>query len=207
VLSTLTDHHTHPARSIAAVYAERWQVELAYYRMKVTLRGAGVVLRGQTPALARQQVWGLLVVYNALCDLATATAAELGDRCRDRAASLTMRLCHPAAIAALFCATLFVVDRVVRWYRSARRHRIGKAHAMHVIDSTDPSRVPATADTDARLVWIGLDDRGIELEIVALDLEEAASSSTSCRRACGGDHGQARQVLARTRRAGHGDTA
>jgi hypothetical protein len=65
------------------------------------------------------------------------------------------------------------VDRVVRWYRSARRHRIGKAHAMHVIDSTEPVRVPASADTDARLVWIGLDDRGIELEIVALDLEDA----------------------------------
>jgi hypothetical protein len=26
---------------------------------------------------------------------------------------------------------------------------------------------------DARLVWIGMDDRGIELEIVALDMEEA----------------------------------
>jgi hypothetical protein len=33
--------------------------------------------------------------------------------------------------------------------------------------------VPASADTDARLVWIGLDGRGIELEIVALDLEDA----------------------------------
>jgi hypothetical protein len=65
------------------------------------------------------------------------------------------------------------VDRVVRWYRSARPHRIGKAHAMHVIDSVDPVRVPASADADARLVWIGVDDRGIDLEIVALDLEEA----------------------------------
>ncbi len=53
-------------------------MELAYFRMKVTLRGPGVVLRGQTPALARQEVWGLLVVYNALCDLATRTAADLG---------------------------------------------------------------------------------------------------------------------------------
>jgi hypothetical protein len=64
------------------------------------------------------------------------------------------------------------VDRVVRWYRSARRHRIGKAHAMYVIDSVEPVRVPASADADARLVWIGPDDRGVELEIVALDLAE-----------------------------------
>ncbi len=30
-----------------------------------------------------------------------------------------------------------------------------------------------TATADARLVWIGEDDRGIELEIVALDLDYA----------------------------------
>ena len=33
--------------------------------------------------------------------------------------------------------------------------------------------VPASATADDRLVWIGLDDRGIELELVALDLDEA----------------------------------
>lgn len=44
---------------------------------------------------------------------------------------------------------------------------------MHVIDSAEPVRVPASADADARLVWIGPDDRGIELEIVALDLDDA----------------------------------
>lgn len=62
------------------------------------------------------------------------------------------------------------VDRVIRWYRSARRHRIGKAHAMHVITTVEPVLVPASETLDARLVWIGVDDRGIELEIVALDL-------------------------------------
>jgi hypothetical protein len=36
-----------------------------------------------------------------------------------------------------------------------------------------PERVPATDIADARLVWIGADDRGIELEIVALDLDDA----------------------------------
>ncbi len=54
-----------------------------------------------------------------------------------------------------------------------RRHRIGKAHAKFVIDSVVPDHVPMTATADARLVWIGEDDRGIELEIVALDLDDA----------------------------------
>lgn len=44
---------------------------------------------------------------------------------------------------------------------------------MHVITSSEPVRVLATGDYDARLVWTGLDDRGIELEIVALDLPDA----------------------------------
>jgi hypothetical protein len=56
---------------------------------------------------------------------------------------------------------------------SARRHRIGKAHALHVVDTVDPEQVPATSTADARLVWIGEDDRGVELEIVALDLPDA----------------------------------
>ncbi len=38
-------------------------------------------------------------------------------------------------------------------------------------DQPRPGTGPETAD--ARLVWIGTDDRGIELEIVALDLDDA----------------------------------
>jgi hypothetical protein len=78
ILTTLLDHEAYPATKLAAVYAERWQVEIVYYRIKITLRGAGTVLRGQTPDLARQEIWGLLIVYNALCDLATRTAVSLG---------------------------------------------------------------------------------------------------------------------------------
>ena len=44
---------------------------------------------------------------------------------------------------------------------------------MHVIPTVDPPAVPATDVADARLVWRGPDDRGLELEIVAVDLDEA----------------------------------
>ncbi len=50
--------------------------------------------------------------------------------------------------------------------------RVGRAHAIHVVSTTRPIRIPATKSLDARLVWIGQDDRDIELEIVALDLPE-----------------------------------
>lgn len=43
---------------------------------------------------------------------------------------------------------------------------------MHVIASVEPDHVAPSAAADARPVWFGPDDRGIELEIVALDLAD-----------------------------------
>ncbi len=77
ILTTLLDHERYPAEQIAAVYAERWQVEIIYLRLKATLRGSGTRLRGQTPRLAVQEIWGLLTVYNALVGLAVAAAVIL----------------------------------------------------------------------------------------------------------------------------------
>jgi phage gp46-like protein len=39
--------------------------------------------------------------------------------------------------------------------------------------TTEPVLVPAEAEADERLIWIGEDDRGIELEVVALVLTDA----------------------------------
>jgi len=70
---------------------------------------------------------------------------------------------HVVTPETLFLCYVIRVARPLRWYRTARRHRIGKGHAMHVINSTEPVQVPASETADARLVWIGEDDRGIEL--------------------------------------------
>lgn len=78
VLTTLLDHQAYPAEQVAAIYGERWQVEVIYARVKVALRGAGTRLRAQTPTLAFQEIWGLLIVYNALVALAIAAAVDLG---------------------------------------------------------------------------------------------------------------------------------
>jgi hypothetical protein len=77
ILTTLLDHEQYPAEKIAQTYAERWQVEIIYLRLKSTLRGSGTRLRGQTPILAIQEIWGLLTVYNALVGLAVAAAVIL----------------------------------------------------------------------------------------------------------------------------------
>jgi hypothetical protein len=78
VLTTLLDPQAYPAAQVAACYAERWQVEVAYKTIKSSLRGPGRRLRGQSPDLAEQEIWGLLTVYNAVVDHAVAAAVDLG---------------------------------------------------------------------------------------------------------------------------------
>ncbi len=60
----------------------------------------------------------------------------------------------------------------VKFTTSARKHRIGRAHALYVMDTTEPKIIPATQETKERQAWIGLDDRGLELEITAVVLPD-----------------------------------
>ncbi|MBT8224400.1 MAG: IS4 family transposase [Dactylosporangium sp.] len=78
ILTTLLDPGRYPAGRIAEIYGERWQIELIFARVKIALRGSSTRLRGQSPDLAVQEIWGLLIVYNALVTLAVAAALTLG---------------------------------------------------------------------------------------------------------------------------------
>ncbi|HEX6522315.1 MAG TPA: IS4 family transposase [Streptosporangiaceae bacterium] len=78
VLTTLLDPSAFPASEIAALYAERWQIEIAYLHLKKTVKGTGRVLRGRSPALARQETWALLLVHNMTATLAARAAGQAG---------------------------------------------------------------------------------------------------------------------------------
>ena len=78
MVTTLLDHRAFPAPDLAACYARRWSAELAYRELKTVLRGPGHVLRGRTPALARQEIWAYLAVYQAIRILIARAAARDG---------------------------------------------------------------------------------------------------------------------------------
>ena len=59
----------------------------------------------------------------------------------------------------------------MRFAQAARKHRIGQGHALYVMDNSDPA-VLEEPDKPVRFVWLAPDDRGIDLEIVALDLAD-----------------------------------
>ncbi len=75
-----------------------------------------------------------------------------------------------SCLASPTCAVHNTAVDGVRFARSARKHKVGKAHAMHVIKNNIPRDVPAGDEFDARKVWLGADDRGVDLEIVAVVL-------------------------------------
>jgi hypothetical protein len=78
VLTTLLDPGAFPAREIAALYAERWQAEIAYFHLKKTIKGTGRVLRGRSVTLARQETWALLLIHNMTATLAARAAGQAG---------------------------------------------------------------------------------------------------------------------------------
>lgn len=59
----------------------------------------------------------------------------------------------------------------VRGAQASRRHRIGRAHARHVMATVQPINTTTGSGSQA-LLWVGPDDRGVELEIVAVVLPE-----------------------------------
>src|ERR1700744_3652386 len=78
LVTTLTDPGRYPAGDLAVLYRERWEVETAYFELKSTILG-GRVLRARTPDGVEQEVYALLVTYQALrTALADATSTVPG---------------------------------------------------------------------------------------------------------------------------------
>ena len=69
LLTTILDGERAPAQELAALYAQRWEIETAFDELKVHLRGARIVLRSKTLELVRQEFYGLLLAHFAIRNL------------------------------------------------------------------------------------------------------------------------------------------
>ncbi len=65
LVTTLTDEKRYPADELVRLYHQRWEIETSYLELKSTLLG-GRVLRAATPAGITQEVYALLITYQAL---------------------------------------------------------------------------------------------------------------------------------------------
>ena len=66
LITTILDSQQAPAKELAALYHERWEIETTLDELKTHLRGAQIVLRSKTPALVRQEFFGLLMAHFAI---------------------------------------------------------------------------------------------------------------------------------------------
>jgi hypothetical protein len=66
LITTILDPKQAPAKELAALYHERWEIETSLDELKTHLRGAQIVLRSKTPELVEQEFWGLLMAHFAI---------------------------------------------------------------------------------------------------------------------------------------------
>jgi len=65
LVTTLTDEKRYPADELVRLYHQRWEIETSYLELKSTILG-GRVLRAASPAGITQEVYALLITYQAL---------------------------------------------------------------------------------------------------------------------------------------------
>lgn len=66
LLTTILDPAAAPADELAALYAQRWEFEIALDELKTHQRGPRVVLRSKQPEGVRQELYGYLCVHYAI---------------------------------------------------------------------------------------------------------------------------------------------
>jgi hypothetical protein len=66
LLTSLLDPTQYPADEVIALYHERWELELGYDEVKTELLERRETLRSKSPKAVRQEMWGVLLVYNLI---------------------------------------------------------------------------------------------------------------------------------------------
>ncbi|WP_329375581.1 IS4 family transposase [Streptomyces sp. NBC_01483] len=117
LVTTILDPQAAPAAELAALYAQRWEIETALDEIKTHQGGPRLVLRSQHPAGVEQEIYGFLLVHHALRDLMHHAARDEG--------------CDPDRIS--FIRTLRVV----------RRHVTGQAALSPLPTHPRPHHGPA----------------------------------------------------------------
>jgi IS4 transposase len=64
--TTILDPDQAPAKELAALYHERWEIESSFDELKTHLRGRQITLRSKTPDLVKQEFYGMMMAHFAI---------------------------------------------------------------------------------------------------------------------------------------------
>ncbi|MCY0944255.1 IS4 family transposase [Streptomyces sp. H34-S5] len=78
LLTTVLDPEAAPAQDLAALYAQRWEIETTLDEIKTHQRGPKLVLRSKYPWGVEQEIYGFLLVHHAIRQLMHQAALEDG---------------------------------------------------------------------------------------------------------------------------------
>ena len=78
LLTSLVDPKAYPAREVAALYHERWEIETAYGELKTEMLQRKEALRSKKPEGVEQEIWGILIAYNLVRLVILDAADEAG---------------------------------------------------------------------------------------------------------------------------------
>jgi len=78
VFTSLRNPGTHPAAALAALYHDRWELELAFDELKTHTLERAEALRSKAPTRVEQEVWGLLLAYNLVRVVMSRAAPRAG---------------------------------------------------------------------------------------------------------------------------------
>ena len=78
LFTTILDPVVASATDLAAAYAQRWEIEIAFDELKTHQRGPRTVLRSKSPELVLQEIWGHLCCHYAIRTLTTDAATHAG---------------------------------------------------------------------------------------------------------------------------------
>ena len=76
LITNLLDPVQWPAQELAALYAQRWEIETALDEFKTHMRGGRVVLRSKTPVLVEQEFYGMMLAHWAVRSLMNEAAQK-----------------------------------------------------------------------------------------------------------------------------------
>jgi hypothetical protein len=79
LITTILDPDRAPAAELAALYAQRWEMESTLDEIKTHQGGRGLVLRSQQPEGIQQEIYGFLLVHHAVRALIQQAADGLAE--------------------------------------------------------------------------------------------------------------------------------
>lgn len=97
LLTSMVDPKQYPPKEMAALYHERWEIELGYDEVKTHLLEREEALRSKKAEGIRQEIWGILLAYNVVREEMLEVADAAG------VSPLRVSFRHSVQLIRLFC--------------------------------------------------------------------------------------------------------